>query len=215
MPPPVQQVGGNDSQTVNRILSVGRFFVGGHSKRQDALIEVFKSIVSQVSQPSELHLAGSSMPEPQHMDYLAGLFEMAEGYPVIFHVNPSMERLHQLYREATLYWHGTGIGADLAATPEKAEHFGISIVEAMSAYTIPLALASGGPREIIDHREDGFLYDSPEELARLTVSLLDPEASEWRRHVSRAAARKASEFSRDKFAERFNLMLAKLVEQVA
>ncbi len=214
MPPPVQQIGGVASKTTNRILSVGRFFVGGHSKRQDALIEVFKSIIDQIPQPIELHLAGSSMPEPQHMDYLAQLFEMAQGYPVFFHINPSMESLHQLYRGATLYWHGTGIGADLAVTPEKAEHFGISIVEAMSAYAIPLALASGGPREIIEHGENGFLYDTPEELARLTISLLHPDTVEWRQHLSRAAAHKASEFSRERFGENFRLLFSKLVQQV-
>ena len=110
----------------------------------------------------------------------------------------------------------TGMGpasGQILQSPE-AEHFGISIVEAMSAYAIPLALASGGPREIIDDGEEGFLYDTPEDLARITVSLLDPDAGEWRRRLSRAAARKASQFSRDNFVERFRQTVAEIVQQV-
>lgn len=202
--PPVQQIGGDAANKKNMILSVGRFFIGGHSKRHDALIQAFQSIASQFERPVELHLAGSSTPDPQHMDYLAQLMESARGFPIYFHVNPSAEQLHQLFRETAVYWHGTGIGADLVSAPEKAEHFGISLVEAMSAEAVPFALAAGGPREIIGHGETGFLYGTPEQLALLTLDLFAATASERRVALGRAAGRRAVEFSREEFTKRVN-----------
>jgi GT2 family glycosyltransferase/glycosyltransferase involved in cell wall biosynthesis len=209
--PPVQQIAGDATSKKDMILSVGRFFVGGHSKRHDVLIETFKSIAFRFDRPVEFHLAGSSTPEPQHMDYLAQLMASARDFPIQFHVNPSAEQLHQLYRDAATYWHGTGIGADLVASPEKAEHFGISLVEAMSAQAVPFSLNSGGPREIIAHGETGYLYDTPDELAKLTLDLFDTASSERRVILGRAAARRAAEFSRENFSRRIN----DLVDDVA
>jgi glycosyltransferase involved in cell wall biosynthesis len=161
----------------------------------------------------KFHLAGSSTPEPQHMDYLAQLMASAEGFPIHFDVNPSAEQLHKLYSDAAIYWHGTGIGADLVASPEKAEHFGISLVEAMSAQAVPFSLNAGGPREIISHGETGFLYDTPDELAKLTIDLLATTSSERRVGMGRAAARRAAEYSREHFTRRINDLIDDLVQE--
>jgi glycosyltransferase involved in cell wall biosynthesis len=209
--PPVQQVRGGTTGKKDIILSVGRFFVGGHSKRQDALIETFKSIAFRFHQPVEFHLAGSSIPEPQHMDYLTQLMASAQGFPIHFHVNPPPEQLHRLYREAAVYWHGTGIGADLVTAPEKAEHFGISLVEAMSAEAVPFSLTAGGPREIITPGENGFLYESPEELAEVTLDLFATAATARRERLGRAAGHRAVEFSRENFARRINDLIDTLM----
>jgi GT2 family glycosyltransferase len=205
--PPVRQMRGDATRKKNNILAVGRFFVGGHSKRHDALIETFKSMAFPFNQHVELHLAGSSTPEPEHMDYLAQLMALAHGFPIHFHVNPPSEQLQQLYQDAVIYWHGTGIGADLVLSPEKAEHFGISLVEAMSAEAIPFALSSGGPREIIDDGETGFLYETTAQLADLTLTLFAEGSEERRRRVGRAASRRALEYSREKFAREVNALI--------
>jgi glycosyltransferase involved in cell wall biosynthesis len=202
--PPVQQIAGDATRKKNIILSVGRFFTGGHSKRHDALIETFKSIAFRFDEPVEFHLAGSSMPGPQEMDYLVQLVASAQGFPIHFHVNPSPEELHELYREGAAYWHGTGIGADLVAHPEKAEHFGISLVEAMSAQDVPFSLNSGGPREIITQGETGFFYDTTDELADLTLNLFEARSYERRVQVGRAAGHRALDFSRESFSRRIN-----------
>jgi glycosyltransferase involved in cell wall biosynthesis len=174
------------------------------------LIETFKSIAFRFDQPVELHLAGSSVPTAQQMDYLVELMALAQGFPIHFHVSPSPEELHKLYRDAAAYWHGTGIGADLIANPEKAEHFGISLVEAMSAQVVPFALNSGGPREIITPGKTGFLYDTADELASLTLDLFESRSYELGKQVGRAAGRRAVEFSRENFGRRINDLIDNL-----
>lgn len=203
VPPPVEQIGGDAASKSRVILSVGRFFTGGHSKRHDRLIDAFKSMCSKLREPVELHLAGSSTPEPQHMDYLNRLMESAHGYPIRFHVNASPEILRNLYKTAAVYWHGTGIGTDLNQSPEKAEHFGITLVEAMSAQAVPLSLAAGGPREVITHGANGFLYDTTAELEALTIRLLAADGSEERKALARAAALTAERFSKHQFVDKF------------
>jgi len=207
--PPVPQIRG-DCVKKRRILSVGRFFVGGHAKRHDVLISAFKSIYDKFDEPVELHLAGSSTPAGEHMDYLASLKASVKGYPIHFHVNCSSHELHRLYREAFVYWHGTGIGADLTAEPELAEHFGISIVEAMSAGAIPFALNSGGPREIIEDGETGFLFDSVETMVRLTQEIFSKGERLRAEQIMTAAKRRAQDFTIENFEREIDSLLKEL-----
>lgn len=199
--PPVPLIQGEVPAKKRMILTVGRFFVGGHSKRHDVLIDVFKKIAPQFSEPVELHVAGSSMPGPEHMDYLAKIRAAAEGHPIHLHVNVSADALQALYRDTAIYWHGTGIGADLNGEPGKAEHFGITVLEAMSAQAVPFALNSGGPREIIADGQTGFLYDSPDTLAEKTLALLSKPNADQLKRMGTAARARAQMFSQDAFAE--------------
>ena len=141
------------------------------------------------------------------MSYLADLMVEAEGSPIYFHVNAAPVDLDALYASADIYWHATGLGANLVAEPWAAEHFGISIVEAMSAGAIPFALASGGAREIITSGIDGFLYRTQNDLLEQTAALLTKTDAE-RAQMSRAAAGRAQIFSSDVFARAIKTCLA-------
>jgi glycosyltransferase involved in cell wall biosynthesis/predicted nucleic acid-binding Zn-ribbon protein len=204
--PPVPQLGGDARKKKMMIVAVGRFFVGGHDKRHDLMIEAFRSLIDNVAGDIELHLAGSSVPNQIQLNYLNRLKAMAEGLPVFLHVNLRSSKLHQLYRDAAIYWHATGLHADLEKYPEKAEHFGISLVEAMSAECVTLAFNAGGPREVIQHSVDGLLYDSIEELVRMTRMLLDPQNEGKRIAIGQAARHRAAEFSVDRFIENVRTM---------
>ena len=207
--PPVATLQGDPEKKKNIVLSVGRFFTGGHNKRHDLMIETFATVARLMRGEVELHLAGSSIPDPTQMDYLAKLKEMARGLPVVFHVNAAPEKLSALYSEAAIYWHAAGMDSDLVARPETAEHFGISLVEAMSAGCVSMAFNSGGPREIVQDGVSGMLYSSREELAARTVGLLHPSALERRIKLGMAAKLRASYFSHDAFEAR----LAQLIGQ--
>jgi GT2 family glycosyltransferase/glycosyltransferase involved in cell wall biosynthesis len=174
-PPAPQMTGGSEGwekSEVTRILHVGRFAPGGHCKRQDVMIEVFRKLVSKNSPPIELHLAGSLGGSSSDREYLLSLQDAARGLPVFFHINISARKMRALYRFCSIYWHITGILNNVELEPEKFEHFGITIVEAMSAGLIPIVLRHGGPSEIIKDGENGFLIDTASDLEAQTLYVL-------------------------------------------
>jgi hypothetical protein len=190
--PPVPQASCGGTAKRARILTVGRFFSGGHNARHGDGVE--------------FHLAGSSMPDPQHMDYVGRLQELAVGLPVVFHVNAAPQLLDSLYQEATIYWHGTGLQEDLKKSPELAEHFGIAIVEAMSAGCVAFALNAGGAPEIITDGVDGCLYDTSDSLVDRSLSLLrDPALCEA---IGARARQRATDFTVARFTRSVHRLVA-------
>jgi GT2 family glycosyltransferase len=191
---------------VIRIVSVGRFFRGGHEKRHDVMIRAFRELFSSSAAPRamELHLVGTAMQQWGSRAYLRGLEGLARGLPVTFHVNAPGSVVAGLLETSHVYWHCAGFEVDTARHPERLEHFGISIVEAMARGCVAVAYDAGGPREIIRDGVDGRLYRTFDELVQSTASLVDQAASgaseyeQLRAH----AARRASDFSDDRFVGR-------------
>jgi GT2 family glycosyltransferase/glycosyltransferase involved in cell wall biosynthesis len=208
LPPPAPQIQPCRPQDRGSpvILSVGRFAPGGHCKRQDVMIEAFRRLsLHNPSLGAELHLAGSLAADLPARNYLRDLMQAAGDLRVYFHIDPTADQLKALYRRARLYWHLTGAGADLVLHPERAEHFGIAIVEAMSAGVAPVALRAGGPAEIISNGRDGFLIDTPAELVERTQTLLrDPALLV---EVGQRAVLRARDFSEASFAHRLQTIL--------
>lgn len=198
--PPVPILDGDPARKDRTILSVGRFFAGGHSKRHDVMLEAFRELLGRVGDV-ELHLAGSSSPLQANMEYVAQLQTMATDLPVTFHLNPSPQTLRALYARAPIYWHATGFGQPPDDAGEKAEHFGISIVEAMSAGCVPLAYATGGPCEIIEDGISGFLFDSSDTLLSKTAAMLEAGAEADRIAIARRAAAAARRYAAEVFAD--------------
>ncbi len=200
--PAVPQHAGAAADKKPFVLTVGRFFAGGHNKRHDLMIAAFRDLRDSFKGDLEMHIVGSSLPDPVHMKYLDDLFASAKDLPVTFHVNASPETLNSLYRDAAVYWHATGLGADLKGDPSMAEHFGISLAEAMSAECVPLAFDAGGPREIVTRGENGYLYHSKDELVQRTRYILQAENEPERRAMAQAAGRRAREFAPEIFRKR-------------
>ena len=74
--------------------------------------------------------------------------------------------------------------------PAQREGYGMVIAEAMACGVVPIALRSGGGRDIIKNNETGFLLDSAGQIAScLALLLTDPQGSGF----SRVAARLRSE----------------------
>jgi glycosyltransferase involved in cell wall biosynthesis len=71
--------------------------------------------------------------------------------------------------------------------PERCEHFGISLVEAMGSRLIPVVVGNGGPDEIVQFGINGFKYQSMEGLVRRTGLILDLD--DQSRETMRRAAR--------------------------
>jgi glycosyltransferase involved in cell wall biosynthesis len=147
----------------------------------------------------ELHLVGGCSPEDR--GYLEDVRRAAEGAAVALHVDASGAELDALYRRASVYWHATGLGEDLDQDPVRAEHFGITTVEAMSAGAVPVVIDAGGQPEIVRDGVDGFLFRDLEGLVDRTRQVLDDAA--LRAELSRSAAARAQRYGLDAFATRF------------
>jgi len=195
------------------VLSVGRFFASGHSKRHDIMVQAFRDLCDAGHDGWELHLAGSL-----HRDYAADVeyFErvrrLAEGYPVHVHVDAPRELLHDLYRRASIYWHAAGYGVDGDVRPAEVEHFGMTTAEAMGWGVVPVAIAMGGQPEVVEDGVSGYLWRDLEELRARTVALMgDPEL---RRRMGVAAARASARFSLAEFRRRMVDAVRPLVEEL-
>lgn len=182
-----------------RILNVGRFFTGGHCKRQDELIKAFCLVHGRAGRPLELHLAGATHGEPEHQAYLARCRDIARGLPVFFHLDTTHETMEGLVRSADLYWHGTGLGVDRTKEPWALEHFGIAIAEAMSGGAIAFALDAGGPPEIIDDGETGFLFRDVDELAARSLAAITAWETEAMEGMRQRAIASAARFAPEAF----------------
>jgi glycosyltransferase involved in cell wall biosynthesis len=175
-------------------------------RRQGLMIEAFRRLVVGHGLRLELHIAGSAMPGSANMKYLMSLQRQAKDLPVMFHVNVSSEGLAGLYRDAAFYWHAAGLGESLRENPFGAEHFGISIVEAMSAGCVPIVFNSGGPREIVTPGT-GVLYDTLEQLVEETARLLDPGSAHAREQLGRSASLRAADFGPPVFRRNVKTLL--------
>ena len=174
------------------ILSVGRFTREGHCKRQDTMINAFRILVEAKQRDDlELHLVGTVPPDPEARLYLQDLRALAYDLPVHFHLNIPPSNLRELYQRSSLYWHAAGFMVWEKFFPERLEHFGISVVEAMSAGTLPLVCANGGPAEIVSDGITGFHWRSERELAEKSAFALDLPPAQAA--VMRSAAQHAAQ----------------------
>jgi O-antigen biosynthesis protein len=176
-PCPAFPPGGSVRQP-GRILHIGRFTEAGHCKRQDALVHAFRRLVDESGRDDlELHLVGVVPPDAGSRAYYEKVRDLARGYPIAIHVHAPARVLHEQLRSASYYWHATGYGYDERLYPERQEHFGIVVVEAMSAGVIPLVYATGGPVSIVADGKTGFHWRTEDDLVQRQLELLAAEPS--------------------------------------
>ena len=125
--------------------------------------------------------------------------QKADGLPVVFHPDASLEVINNVLLRASIYWHGTGYGVDPSLKPEMCEPFGISVVEAMAAGCVPFVVSNGGPTEFVIENETGLQYATIDELVVKTGALL--RSPERIASLSEAARKKAQQFSEEVFVQ--------------
>jgi glycosyltransferase involved in cell wall biosynthesis len=184
----------------NIILSVARFTDILHSKRQDVLVEVFKRMVDKGLKGWRLFLVGG---DAEGKKLVAKLKKESQGYPIEILTNISFEELKKVYAKAKIFWHAAGYGIDERRQPEKVEHFGISVVEAIAAGCIPVVIGKGGIKEIITSGKNGFFWQTKEELENLTFQLIKEDSliKKISQHLNKSSERFSKEFFCQKIYE--------------
>jgi GT2 family glycosyltransferase/glycosyltransferase involved in cell wall biosynthesis len=184
------------------IVSVGRFFAGGHNKRQDIVIEAFRRIVEAGADGVELALAGAIHPSPAGRARFYELRELASDLPCTFYPNIGRKDLAALYGRSAALIHAAGFGVDPDEFPEALEHFGITPIEAACFGCIPVVYGRGGPQEVIRTLGCETAFSTVEECARIVTALLaDPFGSAA---LSNHLLRSSQVYSQDAFRGRIN-----------
>jgi len=199
--PPIQDFLLQGFSRKNLILSVGRFFGKLYNdKRYDVLTEAFRRVSRSNLQGWEYHIVGNASKDPATEKMLYSLREKNKGYPVYLHVNCAFELLHQLYNEATIFWHAAGYEVDEDLHPENVEHFGMTTVEAMSAGCIPVVIKKGGQKEIVLDTVNGFSWSTTDELIGHSVEIA--RGSIPLAEIRQNARKRFEEFSMERFRQR-------------
>jgi len=198
--PPVSVTKFRAKRKENMILYVGRFSNLAQAKRQDVLISVFKKFFDRGQRDWRLALAGGV--EVGVGKYLKSLKKKANGYPVEFIESPSFKNLQELYGKAELFWSASGYGVDWEEVPSRAEHFGITVVEAMSAGAVPLVYNAGGHKEIVSKK---FLWRRKSDLLKKTQGLIGDKKA--LREASKKLRERSRAFSEEEFRKKFLSLL--------
>lgn len=190
----------------NVILNVGRFgttIEGVYFKKQDVMIEIFREMVDKGLRAWTFVMVVSVQNE--NKDEFEKLKSRTEGLPIKIIENPNRTDLFKEYGKAKIYWHAAGFGEDLQKHPEKAEHFGISTVEAMGQGAVPVVINAGGQPEIVEDGKNGFLWDTLIQLEEKTLVLINNE--KLLKKMSEKAKKKASHFGGNRFCEQISYLI--------
>lgn len=180
----------------NVILSVARFSQLEQAKRQDILVSTFKKMVRAGLKNWELVLAGGI--EVGAKEFIKKLERMSRNFPIKIIKSPDYTTLKDLYGKAKIFWSASGFGIDVNKEPQKVEHFGISVVEAMAAGVVPVVFNAGGHKEIVDNGNTGYLWDRETELKKISQMLI--ENNKLIRKVKRDAVEASKVYEYERFA---------------
>lgn len=195
--PPVDVEKFKPGKKENIVLSVGRFFAPLQAKKQEIMIEVFK----RMKIPGWRMVLIGGVGKERMGDVRRFVKETA--IEVI--VDAGFDTLRDYYSRSKIYWHAAGFGEDLEENPGRAEHFGISTVEAMAAGCVPIVFAGGGQREIVDEGRNGFLWKNTGELIAKTRAII--KDGKKRHEVASQAVIRSGDFSKEIFCQNLEKLL--------
>jgi hypothetical protein len=183
------------------ILSLGRFFdpTRGHCKKQVEMVQAFRSLVERgLAGDWQLHLVGGvSAPD---RDYAMQVKAAAQGLPIKVHMNAPGAVVADLLARSSIYWHAGGLGEDPQLHPDRFEHFGIAVVEAMTAGLVPVVFGAAGPAEIVEDGRSGVHFHDVDGLASATERLFADPAQ--LASLSEGAQARADDFGAAAFRKR-------------
>ena len=152
------------------ILSVSRFEISG-SKKQLELVQSFAAMCKSHPEQTEswkLILVGGSTPDNTYLEMVEAE-ALATNCPVQIKPNAAVSEIKDLYRKATIFWHACGLDE---TKPERIEHFGMTTVESMQNYCVPIVIDGGGQREIVEQGESGYRFSTLSQLQEHSLTVM-------------------------------------------
>lgn len=180
------------------ILSVSRFEPGGNKKQME-MARAFMDLAAEhpaIREGWRLVLAGANPVESPYYKRIARLVEKA-GCTIELKANLSYDGIRGLYKSASIFWHACGLDE---IDPRLVEHFGMTTVEAMQNYCVPIVIRGGGQVEIVEDGISGFTFGTIGELKSHTVTMINNQA--LRKDIAKKARLRGHEFNGEMFKKR-------------
>ena len=193
--PPIDVKQTKSKRKENLIIYVGRFSRLTQLKRQDVLVDAFKILVEKRVKNWKLILAGGV--EVGVGSYLKQLVKKSKSYSIKIVESPDYKTLLNLYSKAKIFWSASGYGVDESKEPMKVEHFGMTVVEAMTHGCVPFAYSAGGHKEIIKNGENGFLWIKKRDLIGKTLKLIKDR--EYLEKLSKSTRKDSRRYGYERF----------------
>ena len=166
------------------------------SKRIENAIYLAK-LLKERKIDAKMIIAGSW--EPFYQQYYENLNSLITDQDlsdnITFKIDSSFDQLIELMGTSKVYFH-----------PREGEHFGISIVEAMSAGMVPVVPKIGGQAEFVSTK---YQYDSLEQASQIIGSALGITEDE-RQRLSDSVI----QFSETNYKRQFQLIVSKLIYNI-
>ncbi len=177
------------------IISVCRFEIGG-SKKQLEMVNAFFDLSQKyqdIMNEWRFVLAGASFPENPYLAKVKKKVDSAHGN---IELRPDLNyvELKELYSEASIFWHACGLNE---TDPHLIEHFGMTTVEAMQNYCVPIVFDGGGQMEIVVQGESGFRFKTFVVLLEYTLRVINND--ELRERIAAKAYERSHKFSLEVF----------------
>jgi glycosyltransferase involved in cell wall biosynthesis len=205
--PPVTLAREKSEKKEHIILNVGRYGIrsaGSSYKKQEVMAQAFSEMVKKGLKDWELvFIMSVSENEAEKAKAFADSFR---DLPITVLLDPDLKTVSEYYRKASIYWHASGYGENLTEHPDRAEHFGISTVEAMSYGAVPIVINAGGQPEIVSEDETGFLWGTFGELQEKTEKII--RDVKLRKRIAEAAEKRAKDFDVKHFQETLGHIVA-------
>ena len=196
--PPIDIDAFKPKRKENIILYVGRFSNLLQSKGQDVLIEAYKKMHTSGFKDYKLVLAGGV--EVGADEYVKKLEKMSKNLPIEIVKSPKFSDLKDLFGKAKIFWSASGFGVNEVKNPQAVEHFGMTLVEAMSAGCVPIVANVGGHKEIVENGISGFLWDNMNDLVKTTKRLTSERGLIYK--ISNESKSRSKVFSSKVFKEK-------------
>lgn len=199
--PPIDTNSFRSSKKENLICYVGRFSQLTQSKNQHILVEIFKKMYDSGFSDWKLILAGGG--EVGAKKYIEDLRKITVGYPITIKVSPTFSEIKDIYAKSKIFWSAVGLNIDQYKSPLKVEHFGMTLVEAMSAKCVPVVTRKGGYTEIVN-TNNGVFYKTKTGLLNKTIKVINYKKLI---NLSKVAYEDSKKFDKKYFKENFSKLI--------
>lgn len=164
-----------DEKGLINFISVGRFQMHGHNKRQDFIAHEMSFFASK-NKEVYTKIIGGLKNNPDDISFYESI-KKENLFNVELKASVERDVLVQDALSAHYYIHAAGYGVDVLNEPYKCEHFGISVVEAMSAGCIPIVFGEGGPVEICRESKVGYIFNNKKEFEDIISDIIKKNKS--------------------------------------